>query len=221
VFGVLGGAILGDLDYDNLARLFDIEGGEVGVYATYLRGGLFVDTLVKADFLKFDPNGALGLPGSIDTTAWGARTDAGYRFGSFKGGAFIEPLATIGFTSTDIEDFALGGNKVKLNDESALRGRLGLRVGTSYAVWEGTTMEPFVIGSLWGNLANDSNGATVVSNGTTFRFEDDLEDMWGVVSAGVNFFNPSARTAVFAKLDVTFGEETDGISGKGGMRISW
>jgi len=43
----------------------------------------------------------------------------------------------------------------------------------------------------------------------------------GVVSTGVNFFNPSARTSVFARFDVTFGDDIDGISAKAGMRYSW
>jgi len=30
--------------------------------------------------------------------------------------------------------------------------------------WTGTTMEPFVIGSLWGNLSDDNKG-TLVSTG--------------------------------------------------------
>jgi hypothetical protein len=32
------------------------------------------------------------------------------------------------------------------------------------------------------------------------------------VSAGVNFFNPPANTSVFAKVDVTFGEDIDGVA---------
>ncbi len=44
--------------------------------------------------------------------------------------------------------------------------------------------------------------------------------MWGEVSAGVNFFNPSANTSVFAKVDVTFGDNIDGVGGKAGMRAS-
>jgi hypothetical protein len=70
-------------------------------------------------------------------------------------------------------------------------------------------MEPFVIGSLWGNLSDD-NQATLVSTGTTSVFKDDLQDVWGEVSGGVNFFNPSANTSVLAKVDVTFG---DGVGG--------
>jgi len=81
---------------------------------------------------------------------------------------------------------------VNVGGIAALPGRLGLRVGTSMQLWTGTTMEPFVIGSLWGNLSDD-NQATLVSTGTTFILKDELQDVWGEVSAGVNFFNPSAN----------------------------
>jgi len=55
--------------------------------------------------------------------------------------------------------------------------------------------------------------------GTTFKLEDDLQDVCGEVSAGVNFFNPSANTSVFAKVDVTFGDDLDGVGGKAGMAL--
>ncbi|MGH6791417.1 MAG: autotransporter domain-containing protein [Methyloceanibacter sp.] len=219
VFGMLGGFVGADLDYNQLARGFDFEGGQVGGYATYLRGGLFVDTLLNVHLLELE-TATLGFPSSLDATTVGLRTDTGYRFGSFNGGAFIEPLATLSVTWADIDGFSLGGNTVSFDDEANVRGRLGVRVGTSYPIWGTTTVEPFVIGSLWGNLSGD-NQATLVSTGTTFRFEDDLDDVWGEVSAGVNFFNPSATTAVFAKLDVTFGDNVEGIGGKAGMRVSW
>jgi autotransporter family porin len=222
VFGILGGFVDANLDYDQLIRQFDFQGGEVGAYATYLNGGLFVDTLVKADFLELETDEVPGFPGSLDSTTWGVRTDAGYRFGGFRGGPFIEPLATIAVTWADIDDFTVGDNKVSFDDDANVRGRLGLRVGTSYAVWEGTTMEPFVIGSVWGNLSGDENQATLTSLGTTLpAFTDELPDVWGEVSGGVNFFNPSAQTTVFAKIDVTFGDDVEGVGGKAGMRYSW
>jgi len=220
VFGVLGSYVNGNLDYDSIARAFDFEGGQVGDYATYLRGGLFVDTLVNVHLMDIDTHSAVGFPGSINGTTVGIRTDSGYRFGGFRGGAFIEPLATIAVNWADISGFNVGGNKVSFNDDPNVRGRLGLRVGTSMVAWTGTTVEPFVIGSLWGNLS-DNNEATLVSSGTSFHFEDNLQDVWGEVSAGVNFFNPSANTSVFAKVDVDFGDNIDGIGGKAGMRVAW
>jgi autochaperone domain-containing protein len=220
VFGLLGGAVLASLDYDNVERKFDIDGGEVGVYATYLRGGLFVDNLFKAHFLEIDPNEAIGFPGSVDTTTWGLRTDAGYRFGSFSHGPFIEPLATIAFAWNEMDDFVIDGHLIDFSNETNVRGRLGLRVGTSYEVWPGTLVEPFVIGSLWSNLSGD-NQVKLTSDGTTFLFKDEPDEVWGVISGGVNFFNPDAQTSVFAKLDVTVGDETQGVSAKAGMRYNW
>ena len=153
-------------------------------------------------------------------TTLGVRTDTGYRFGGFNGGFFFEPLATLGVVWSDIDGFSLAGNNASFDDDANVRGRLGLRLGTSYEVWPGITMEPFVIGSLWSNLSGD-NQVRLISNGTSFRLEDDPEETWGEVSAGVNFFNPSARSALFAKLDVTFGDDIDGVGGKVGMRYNW
>jgi len=65
-------------------------------------------------------------------------------------------------------------------------------------------------------------GAAVTSLGTKFGpFTDEPDDVWGVVSTGVNFFSPGASTSLFGKVDVTFGEETEGVSAKGGMRYNW
>jgi hypothetical protein len=221
VLGLLGGAIVASLDYDELARQFDITGGEAGVYATYLNGGLFVDNLFKTALLELDPGGTPGYSGPIDAVASGIRTDAGYRFGGFRRGPFVEPLATIAVVWSDLDNLTVSGNQVRFDEGTNVRGRLGLRVGTSGEVWRGIRMEPFVIGSLWSTLSGD-NRATLTSLGTTFPdYVDEPDDLWGVASAGVNFFNPTARTSLFAKLDVTFGEETTGASAKAGARINW
>ena len=220
VFGILGGAVEATLDYKALERTFRVGGPEVGAYATYLKGGFFVDTLFKAIFAKLDPKDVRGFPDTLDSTTLGVRTDAGYRFGGMRRGPFVEPLATLAVSWSDIEDFALAGNAVDFDDDENVRGRVGLRLGTSTDVWESTTMEPFIVGSLWGTLSGDHH-ATLTSTGTTFKFTDEPEDLWGVVSAGVNFFNPGAQTAVFAKVDYTFADQTQGVGVKAGMRYNW
>ena len=182
VFGILGGWVHGDVDFDGVNRQFNMSGAQAGAYATYLKGGLFVDTLFKADILKHEQQ-TVEFPGSLDATSFGVRTDTGYRFGSFRGGAFIEPLATIGVIWSDLEDFTLGGNHVNFDSDPNVRGRLGLRVGTSMPVWTGTTMEPFVIGSVWGNLSGQQT-ASVTSNQSTFNFEDRPEDVWAKCQPG-------------------------------------
>jgi outer membrane autotransporter protein len=219
LYGLLGGAVFGELTYDQLARQFDIDGGEVGGYLTYLSGGLYIDNLLKATFTEFDGSTNSGIPG-LDSTVWGFRSDGGYRFGAPRQGAFFEPQATIAAAWTDMDNFTLAGNSVKFGDETDVRGRLGLRVGTSRLTSDGGVIEPFVVGSLWGDLSGD-NKATVTSSGTSFGFTDKGDDVWGVVSGGLNLFAASGNASAFAKVDYTFGDDIDGFGAKLGMRANW
>ena len=220
IFGVLGGYVDANLDYQ-MVRNFDFAGGQIGGYATYLKNGLFIDTLLNVHLLELGGDDQVpGFPGSLDVNNIGLRTDAGYRFGDFKNGAFIEPLATVSVNWVDIEGFSLDGNTVSFDDHANVRGRLGVRVGTSSEVQTGTTMEPFIIASAWGTLTDD-NRAMLTSSGTDFLLVDDLEGVWGEVSGGVNVFNPGAQSSLFAKLDVAFGEDLAGFGGKAGLRFGW
>ena len=219
LYGLLGGGVFGELTYDKLVRTFDIDGGEVGGYLTYLNGGLYIDNLLKATFTEFDASANSGIPG-LNSTVWGFRSDGGYRFGAPRQGAFFEPQATIAAAWTDMDNFTLAGNSVKFGDETDVRGRLGLRVGTSRLTRDGGVIEPFVVGSLWGDLSGD-NKATVTSSGTSFGFTDKGDNVWGVVSGGLNLFAASGKSSAFAKVDYTFGDDIDGFGAKLGMRYNW
>ena len=71
MFGVLGGFVNGTLDYDNSSRAFDFEGGQVGGYATYLRGGLFVDTLANVHLFDVDTHSTMASPARSMPPRWG------------------------------------------------------------------------------------------------------------------------------------------------------
>ena len=75
-------------------------------------------------------------------------------------------------------------------------------------------------GSLWG-LLSDDHRATLTSTNTQLIFTDQPDDVWGEVSGGINFFNPEARTALFAKVDYIFADDTEGVRGRAGMRYNW
>jgi outer membrane autotransporter protein len=219
IFGVLGGFVVSELDYDNLAQSFALNGGQVGAYATYLNGGLFMDTLFKADFVKLDPKNTVGFGGSLDAQNFGVRLDSGYRFGGFRPGMFFEPLATVGVVDSEIDNFTQDSNRVSFDDGTSVRGRLGLRLGASIKSGD-MTVEPFVIGSFWHEF-EDENRATLASGGTLFSLADTPQDNWGEVSTGVNLLNIGAGASGFGKVDVVFGDEIDGVGGQVGVRYKW
>jgi hypothetical protein len=219
IFGVLGGFVLSELDYHQLAQSFDFTGGQAGAYATYLNGGLFVDTLLKADILKLDPKNAAGFGDSLDAHNIGVRVDSGYRFGGFRPGLFFEPLATISVVDSEIDSFTANSNRVSFDDGTSVRGRLGLRIGTNIRAGE-MTVEPFVIGSVWHEF-EDSNQSRLISSGTLFNLTDNLEGTWGEVSAGANLVNIGMGASGFAKVDVTLGDNVDGVGGQVGVRYKW
>ena len=86
-------------------------------------------------------------------------------------------------------------------------------------------MGPLALNFTSVNLANQRwpcPGVFLLTSGRqTSRLEDSYEDVWSEVSAGLNFFNFSETTSVFAKVDVTFGDDVSGVGGKAGMRVSW
>ncbi len=192
VFGMLGGFVGADLDYNQLARGFDFEGGQIGGYATYLqRRTVRRHAAQRASARARDRHA--GLPELARRHH--PRPQDGYRL----------PLRQLQWRRLHRASGHARRAVVRYRRLLAWRqhGQLRRRgqcqrtarsCGSAPAIPSGPAppCEPFVIGSLWGNLSGD-NQATLVSTGTTFRFEDDLDDVWGEVSAGVNFFNPRPR----------------------------
>jgi hypothetical protein len=127
-------------------------------------------------------------------------------------------LATISAYWSDVDDFSTGPNKVDFDSDVGVRGRLGTRLATQLELDADTTLEPFVIGSLWTELAGD-NEAYLLSLGRAFQFSDKHEETWGEASVGVNLYN-RLGFAAFAKADLTFGSDIEGYGGQAGVRIA-
>jgi outer membrane autotransporter protein len=216
IVSAFGGYVSADLDYRGIGRSFDVKGGQAGVAATYLNGGLFVDALFNAQFLKYDTN-ATGYD-DLDANNYGFRVDTGYRMDA--GSFFLEPMATLAYVRSDLDGYAGDGNDVSFDDGHNLRGRLAVRAGTS-VLTDNFRIEPFAIASLWGNLSGTPE-ARVVSGGETFTFDDSTSDVWGQVSLGMNVFSArNGNVSSFIKGDAVFGDDLSGWGVRGGLRVKW
>jgi len=215
IAGVLGGYVTSNVDFDN-GESVKLSGPQVGVYATWVKGGLYVDGLVKGDFLKADYNVG-GADDSTDATTIGVRVESGYRFLTATG-MFIEPNASLAYAHTKIDDINIAGTAVNFDNGNGLEGRLGARFGGS-ALKDGVKYDPYLSVGIAGDLL--SKNQVFLDSGPGLVVEDDAPDVFGEVGAGINIFSSKSGWTGFAKADLRFGDDYVGGTGKIGARWAW
>jgi outer membrane autotransporter protein len=108
VFGLMGGYVTSDLDFNHSPTRATYEGGTIGFSSTYMSGGFFWDTLWKVDFLNVNVRfPSFAASGDTDVVTYGSLTNVGYRFN--VGGFFLEPSATLSWARVDMDNLTVGG----------------------------------------------------------------------------------------------------------------
>lgn len=220
--GIMGGYLGSQLGFNDSNTDVDYEAFTLGVYTTYLNGGFFIDGTLKADLGTVDYDSDLGggfsESTSSDFTSIGGLVDMGYRF-DVSSGVFIEPMATLSYVNTSIDDMDVLGTNVAYDDGESLQGRLGGRIG---ATIEGDSMksELFLEGSVWNEFMGDYD-ARLGSNGYDVKTDLDTGGVYGEVGVGANVFGDAGWNG-FLTGAVQFGDSDFlGYSGNLGLRYSW
>jgi outer membrane autotransporter protein len=217
--GVMAGYLASNLDFKHSGTGADFESGTVGGYLTYLRGGWFFDSKVVASLGDVDYGGKSSVKDNADVVSIGGVLDTGYRMN--YGPTFIEPGATLAYVNTDIDDLSIYGASVDFSRGESLRGRLGLRFGTTIQD-EQAKYEPFMGVSAWYEFLGD-NGADVTSGSYVLKTADDVSGAIGEVTGGVNIFGVAGDDfSGFIKGNVAFGKDDFvGYGGTVGARVGW
>jgi len=215
IAGVLGGYVTSKANFDN-GDSVKFTGPQVGVYASWVKGGLYVDGLVKGDFLKADYNVA-GVDAGTDSTTIGVRVESGYRFLTSTG-MFIEPNASLAYANTKIDDINLSGTQVNFNNGDGLEGKLGARFGGT-VLKDGVKYDPYLSVGIAGDLLSDHS--VFLDSGPGLVVDDNAPDVFGEVGAGINIFSSKSGWTGFAKADLRFGDDYVGGTGKIGANWAW
>ena len=226
VFGVLGGYVASNLEFDNSPTTADYSGGTVGAYATYLNDAFFFDALFKADFMSMDYSASTltsaGYFGqSSDVTNLGFVLDSGYRLMKWGSTGFVDGLATLSYVNTSIDDLALvPGTVVDFGNNDSLRASIGARVGAQAYDAATYRLEASVTARLWYEFLGD-NAVTIFNPGTPFTTIDNFDGAFGEVAVGLNAFGKDNGWNSFVNGAVKFGEDYTAGSAKGGVRYQW
>lgn len=212
LWGVTGGFIQQDTDFANNNGL-DIEGWNLGAYAGWNSGGLFVNGLIKADWVSVDANiASAGMIATMDGHAWGAAGEVGFRFGGT--GFFVEPVASLAWSSTTLDGFSSPVVDFDFDDGTSLRGQVGARVGGSWGA-----IQPFA-GLYAVEEFDGENQVTVTSGATTLVFTDEQRPTYGKADFGFNILGWGGLEG-FVKGEALFGDDASGFTGRLGVRWRW
>ncbi|WP_119388153.1 autotransporter domain-containing protein [Taklimakanibacter lacteus] len=218
MFGVFGGYLTSELKFKDTGSKWEYEGPSVGAYATYMDRAFFADLTVKVDFLDIDvdPQDAVS-DSDTDAVNIGGRFDTGYKFGE---SVFIEPQASLAVLHTEIDDLDIFGGTVEFDDETSVRGRLGVRLGFDHAASNSVVYSGDVIASIWEDFSGDNDVTIAVPGLPDSGVSDNPGDTTGDVSVGLSAMAPEGWST-FLRGNYQFADDYEAVSGNVGVRIAW
>jgi hypothetical protein len=213
--GIFGGYISSRLDFELGSSDVDYEGGMVGTYIAYDDGAFFADATLKAEFLTAD----YSFDSSVDAggTNIGFSADTGYRFA--MGSAYLEPLVSIRYVHSSVDDIESGGT-VDLNDPESLKAGTGARIGAAFATG-GATTELSLLGRVWNDFSDDNEVTVDDGNGNLFTFTDGSLGTYGEVAATVMVTSADGSLSGFLGGSGQFGDGYTKYGAKAGIRTDF
>ncbi len=220
MWGISGGHINSSQTFKDTATSVNYEGGSIGIGGTYFLGNLFADAQFKADFLRMTYNapaiGASRVGG--DANSVGAIADLGYRYKI--NGSFVEPVVGLAYVTSTLSSLALAGNQVSFNGSDNLRGRVGLRAGTTIVDNSQIRVMGSASASYWDNLAGNSS-VTFNGGAVPLTLNDKQLQGYGQVGLNLNFQAPGTGWSGFVKGDYSFADRYNSGSVGAGIKLNF
>ncbi len=216
-FGVFGGYLTSDVDFNVGGTAVEYEGGTIGAYGAYNDGRVFADVTGKVDILN-----AHYVFSTFETDAnilsYGLQANAGYRIQ--MGTSYFEPLVSGVVMKTDAEDFAVGAGGVRFDDGLSARLGAGGRIGTQFASG-GMITDVSLTGRVWNEFAGD-NTVTVTDGGAgVTTFSDEPDGLFGEVTGTLTLKPADGSWSGFVSGSGMFGKDYTSYGASVGLRIAF
>jgi outer membrane autotransporter protein len=220
-FGLYGGYTQSDLSFSSYGASADYKGGVAGAYVAYTSGGWYADTQLNANFLGVDYNAPAlgpGVTASANSTSVGVLANTGYRMQN--GWGFVEPIASLTYVNTSIDNMTGGNATVDFSNGQSLRAGVGGRIGTSFGAPGGMKTEVSLLAKVW-NEFEDANDVTITSGGNSVTFSDNISGVFGEVSATASLYNAARTWSTFVTGGAKFNNDFTSWDAKAGVRTTF
>lgn len=218
--GLFGGYVQSTATFDMYGATADMEGGTIGVYGAYTSGGFYADAELKTDVIDVTYNlpFAPGFDVNGKSTSIGVLANTGYRMQT--GDLYFEPLASLAYVHTEMEDLTAGTATVSFSNGESLRAGVGARVGATFGQPGEVNTEISLLAKVW-NEFEDANVVTVSDGTNSATFTDDISGLFGEVRATGTMFSSASGLSAFASAGVKFNEDFTTVDGKLGVRVGF
>ncbi|MFC3579943.1 autotransporter outer membrane beta-barrel domain-containing protein [Sphingomonas hylomeconis] len=183
--GILAGYVSSNVRYQRAAERASVDAANIGGYLGLRSGVAFANLLAKYDrYWVSASNQAQQWADRFHGQSYGAQVEIGVRFGT--GVLFVEPVATLAWQRTSLDDLAALGQTIDFDTASVLRGKLGGRIGGTGEI--AGTRVVFYGGGSYAHEFKDGGGLRFLSGGVTERITasdigDHGEGVLGLTSA--------------------------------------
>ncbi|MDB5395514.1 MAG: hypothetical protein JWM91_3020, partial [Rhodospirillales bacterium] len=221
IYGGTAGIGTSRLEFDATHDRTDYQAYNIGLYASFIDGPLFVNSLVKYDYYNLKSSSSLGQYNKdFDGDGVGALIESGYRLGGRK--IYLEPVASIAWLRTNLDRFIVRGAQIDFGDSDSVKGTIGLRAGGAIYLSGAQTLTPYVdlhaVKEFKGkNTISFSTGGSGIAVGNL------QPGVYGRVTAGVSAVSVGgvAGLSGFVQADGDFGSGIRGAGGRLGISFKW
>jgi outer membrane autotransporter protein len=220
--GVTAGYAGSYLEFNDNGGSIDFTGFNVGASVGYSQGGLFLNGLVKADFLQGDTSFAnIAQRAEFDARAYGATLEGGYRFGGSA--FFVEPVVSLTYVRTDLDDFDVLASNISYEDNDSLRGKVGLRAGGVWNMSGGGRVIPYA--ALYAvEEFEGEGGLTFTNGGIAVPISNLAPETYGQAQLGLGFSpwtGPLSGFTGYVQAEGNFGNDMSGGGARLGFRFKF
>lgn len=201
------------------------NGYSLGGYWTHFGPtGWYLDAVAQGTWYDATAHGKRGIAAlKTDGFGFAGSLEGGHPF-KLGNGFFVEPQAQIVYQWIELADGRDIGALVRFSDVESLAGRVGLRVGRTFALDPGPMprqVTAWLRPNLWHEFRGDPK--TEFSSATGFvPFRAHLGGSWIEINAGISGqIDPNTTLFVNASYHTRFEGNSFAYTGKAGFRLNW
>lgn len=199
----------------------DVDSYSVAAYVTgsFPCGGYF-DVIGRAGRMSSDMTAANGtnvMKASYDNTLLGLSAEVGYRY-NINSMFYVEPQAELSYATALGDDFTAGnGVRIRQDDFQSLVGRLGARVGATFAQNKGSV---YLTASVKHDFLGDADSTATLGN-VVKKQDVNVGGTWFSYGIGTQF-DMTDKLSVYGSLERADGSDyTENYRYNVGLRYVW